>query len=154
MSEVKNIDSQEAYEALKGAESKICLFFWADWHAPSQEGGQMHDVLQTLAKKYKDICFARVNAEELPEVATEYNVTVVPTMVCVGGGKTVGQVAGANPPELSKLVRAFNTSKSAGTAATSVFKADPVAALNARLKALIATAPVMLFMKVRRGRQK
>jgi len=145
---IQNVTTTGEFESLKTSAAKLVVFFWAEWHEPSQEGGQMHDVLSTLAGKYKDVTFARVNAEEVPEVAAAFKVKVVPTSVCLSGGAVVGELAGANPPELSKLVRALNSKAVAVPAAASVFSVDGTTqALNSRLKALIATAPVMLFMK-------
>lgn len=139
-----DVSSSSEHDELKIGKEKIVLFFYAEWHDPSKN--QMLDVLSTLARKYGDICFAKVNVEALPELTTAYNVEVVPTSVCLNKGVVAGKVAGANPPELTKLVRALKSASAAATSSSTgstIFKAD----LNSRLKQLIATAPVMLFMK-------
>ena len=55
---------------------KAVLFFWADWHAPSNTGGPFDTVLKTLAQQTNDgsIQFYRVLAEEAPKLSRKVRV--------------------------------------------------------------------------------
>ena len=51
--------------------SKSILFFWADWHEPSNVGGPFDMVLKTLAEQNNDgsVQFYKVLAEEAPKLS-------------------------------------------------------------------------------------
>ena len=50
---------------------KSILFFWADWHEPSNVGGPFDMVLKTLAEQNNDgsVQFCKVLAEEAPKLS-------------------------------------------------------------------------------------
>ena len=49
---------------------KSILFFWAEWHAPSNSGGPFDMVLKTLAEQNDgSVQFYRVLAEEAPKLS-------------------------------------------------------------------------------------
>lgn len=49
---------------------KSILFFWAEWHAPSNSGGPFDTVLKTLAEQNDgSVQFYRVLAEEAPKLS-------------------------------------------------------------------------------------
>ena len=67
----------------------LVLYFHAPWAAPC---AQMHTVLSTLASQYPvtsppSLSFLSLNAEELPDISEEYDVTAVPFVVLVRGGR-------------------------------------------------------------------
>jgi Grx4 family monothiol glutaredoxin len=135
---------QEVQNIQKG--SKGVFFFWASWHEPSALGGQMQGVFSALATKYSNIKFVTVEAESYPEISEKFGVAVVPTFFATNNGALVGKVEGANPADLSKLVKQLVGESSA------IFEEEEVHAvesvdLNARLDGLIRKAPIMLFMK-------
>ena len=67
--------------------SPAVAFFWADWHEPSKPKGQMDAVFTHLASLHPQLRFLRVEAEAVPEVSVLFNVAVVPTFVCLRGGR-------------------------------------------------------------------
>ena len=49
---------------------KSVLFFWAEWHAPSNSGGPFDTVVKTLAQQNDgSVKFYRVLAEECPKLS-------------------------------------------------------------------------------------
>ena len=53
-----------------GSGSKSILFFWADWHQPSNTGGPFDTVVKTLAQQNDgSVKFYRVLAEEAPKLS-------------------------------------------------------------------------------------
>ena len=129
-------------KSLRASGAKIVLFFWAQWHEPSKEGGALQEAFSLLSKKYtsKGLKFFRVEAEAVPDVSEAFEVSVVPTYITLNGMTEGGKLEGVNPTEVVKLVK---------TLADSPVQ-EPVdleALLTTRLESLINTAPVMLFMK-------
>ena len=51
---------------------KSILFFWADWHAPSNSGGPFDTVVKSLAQQNDgSVIFYRVLAEEAPKLSRQ-----------------------------------------------------------------------------------
>jgi Grx4 family monothiol glutaredoxin len=146
---VSAILSKDAFDTAR-ASGKSVFFFWASWHEPSAVGGQMQDVFSALSEKYPTVQFFTVEAEAVPEVSEDAEVAVVPTFVAAAGGAMVGKVEGANPAELSKLVKQLVSAPVARTLSDE----EKAALVNARVLRLIKTAPVMLFMKGSPGEPK
>ena len=118
----------------------VVVFFWAEFHPPSKQGGQMDTLFTALAKKYSQCNFVKVNVEQVPDVVDMYPVTDVPTFVFLRPGKKVtvlGTLEGARPAELAKLI---TTHRESSVAAASL-------EMKARLTRLVSSAPVMVFIK-------
>ena len=91
----------------------VVVFFWAEFHPPSKQGGQMDTLFTALAKKYAQCNFVKVNVEQVPDVVDMYPVTDVPTFVFLRPGKKVtvlGTLEGARPAELAKLITTLRES--------------------------------------------
>jgi thioredoxin 1 len=53
---------------------------------------------EKLAETYgNDISFAKVNVDELPEVASQYGIRSIPTLLLLREGKVVERLIGARP---------------------------------------------------------
>jgi thioredoxin-like negative regulator of GroEL len=102
---VSQILSEDQLKILQKDCGILIIFFYADWHEPSKQGGQMHQLLGALSQKYSSLTFAMIEAESIPSVSERYGVSVVPTFVCVSGGNVLFKLEGVNPPELGKLVK-------------------------------------------------
>ncbi|TPR03060.1 Beta-eliminating lyase family protein [Aspergillus niger] len=121
------------------------LYFHAPWAAPC---AQMRAVISALASQYPatnppSIAFLSVNAEELPDISEEYNVTAVPFVVLVRDNKILETISGKNVPATATQAPATN----GNAAAPALTPEQSKEALFARLAELVKAAPVMLFMK-------
>ncbi|KAJ3417310.1 Glutaredoxin 3 [Chytridiales sp. JEL 0842] len=98
-----------------------------------------------------------IEAEEFPDISEEAEIAAVPTFVVVKEGKVVDRVEGANAPALTSLVEKLTKSQSTFKPSTTTTTASSTPApapatltpeqLNARLKALINSNRIMLFIK-------
>ncbi|KAI8332740.1 thioredoxin-like protein [Choanephora cucurbitarum] len=113
----------------------------------------MNEVFAELAGKFPALQFLKIEAEEYPDISENYEIAAVPTFIIVKAGKVAEQVEGAKAAELSNAVAkhakgVLNRFTSPSVAATENSNAvKPVKDLNARLKALVNSAPVMIFIK-------
>jgi len=73
----------------------VLVDFWAEWCAPCR---LLAPTLEKLAATYGDqISFAKVNVDELPEVAGQYGIRSIPTLLLLHEGKVVEELVGARP---------------------------------------------------------
>jgi Grx4 family monothiol glutaredoxin len=76
----------------------VVLYFYTPWAAPC---AQMGAVLAALASQYPatappTISFVSINAEELPDISEEYDVSAVPFVVCLRSGQILESISGSD----------------------------------------------------------
>jgi len=113
----------------------------------------MDAAFATLAKDHSGISFQRVEAEEVDEVTEKYAVESVPMFVFLKDGVEVDRLEGADAPSLTRKTAAL-MNRSLDTAAAAVESAAAAASqppnstdVLGRIKYILATHPVVLFMK-------
>lgn len=124
------------------------LFFWASWLEEALLK-DLREAVDALVQRYPTVLVHSLDAEENPELSSAFQVSLVPCYCAFHGPTVVGRVEGANPAAVVKLVKqlaAIKYDPSSAAAPTSSSAASP-ADVTVRLKQLIYTAPVMLFMK-------
>jgi len=135
---------------------KAVLFFWASWHEPSSPKGNIDRVFRTLSSAASgEIKFFRVEAEAVPDLSLKYAITIVPTFILLdASGAIVDRVDGGDDvPRLTQAVSTLSAKSNAPATTQAAQLAPPNATideasdLNARLKSLINSSQVMLFMK-------
>jgi putative thioredoxin len=91
------------WPAIQSSEKPVLVDFWAEWCAPCR---MLVPTLEKLAEKYGDqIEFAKVNVDEVPELANHFAVRSIPTLVLLRDGVVVEQLVGARPyQELARLL--------------------------------------------------
>lgn len=75
--------------------SKVVLVdFWAEWCGPCR---MVAPVLDEIAKENDQLQIVKVNVDEQPQLAMDYNVTGIPLLGVFKDGKMVKQLVGARP---------------------------------------------------------
>lgn len=76
---------------------KVVVDFWADWCMPCK---MIAPHVDALARKMAgDVVFAKLNVDENPKVATQYQVMSIPTLIVFKNGAPVKRIVGAVPPQ-------------------------------------------------------
>ena len=70
----------------------MLLDFYADWCGPCRMVGPL---VEEIAGEHPEYVIAKVNVDSEPELAREYNVFSIPTLVVLKNGKIAAQAAGA-----------------------------------------------------------
>ncbi|HVO38184.1 MAG TPA: thioredoxin [Spirochaetia bacterium] len=87
-----------------GSKVPVVADFWAEWCGPCK---MIAPVLKDLAAEYKDkLKVAKIDVDAEPELAMQFNIVSIPTLLFFNGGQVVKQQIGAVPrPALEKLIR-------------------------------------------------
>ena len=89
-----NIKKNNFQNEVLNSEMPVLLDFWAPWCGPCRMVGPIVD---EIADERGDIKVGKVNVDEQPELAAQFGVMSIPTLVVMKGGKVVNQMVGARP---------------------------------------------------------
>jgi thioredoxin 1 len=95
--------AQGDWQPIEAGAKPVFVDFWAEWCAPCR---MLAPTFEKLAETYgKQITFAKVNVDELPEVAEKYAIRSIPTLLLIRDGKVVERLVGVrSQPELARLL--------------------------------------------------
>ena len=91
---VIHIDRNNFQSEVLDSDRPVLLDFWAPWCTPCRMVGP---ILDEIAGERSDIKVAKVNVDEQPELAGQFGVMSIPTLVVVKEGRIVQQAMGARP---------------------------------------------------------
>ena len=92
---VKEINDSSFAEEVK--EGLTMVDFWAPWCAPCR---MVAPVLDELSEEYTGkIKIAKINVDENPQIASQYSVTSIPTLIIFKDGDLVERTVGAGPKQ-------------------------------------------------------
>ena len=74
----------------------VRLDFWAPWCGPCR---MVAPVLDEIAAERADIKVGKINVDEQPELAGQFGIMSIPTLVVMKNGKVVNQALGARPKD-------------------------------------------------------
>ena len=86
----KNNFNQEVLNSDK----PVLVDFWAPWCGPCR---MVVPLVEEIAEERSDIKVVKINVDEEQELAMQFGVMSIPTLVVMKNGKIVNQVTGARP---------------------------------------------------------
>ena len=89
-----NINKNNFRNEVLDSEKPVLLDFWAPWCGPCR---MVTPIVDEIAAERGDIKVGKVNVDEQPELAAQFGVMSIPTLVVMKGGKVVNQMVGARP---------------------------------------------------------
>lgn len=89
--------NHESFEKIIAQDGKTVLVdFWATWCGPCR---MIAPVLEEVAKERPDVTVCKVDVDEERDLALEYGVSSIPTLLVFRDGKVMNQSIGAIPKE-------------------------------------------------------
>ena len=90
------VETIEEFDNLLKENEKVLVDFYADWCGPCK---MMAPVVEELAEEKLDVTFAKVNVDNLGEVAQRYGIMSIPTLILFKDGEVASQTVGFQPKE-------------------------------------------------------
>ena len=85
--------TNENYESLKNGSLPLVVDFWATWCGPCR---MVAPIISELAEKYDGkIVVGKCDVEEAEDVAMEFRIRNIPTVVFMKNGEVVDKLVGA-----------------------------------------------------------
>lgn len=99
------VDEQQAQEEAQAVDDNVnhdkivVIDFFATWCGPCKA---MAPAIEQMKKKYGDVIdIKKIDVDEEPQLAQQYNITGVPTMVILSPqGEVIDKIVGAQPVEV------------------------------------------------------
>ena len=91
-----NINQSNFREEVMNSERPVLLDFWAPWCGPCR---RVVPLVEEIAGERPDIKVGKINVAEEPELAMEFGVMNIPTLMVLENGKIVNRAQGARPKQ-------------------------------------------------------
>lgn len=90
-----SLNSNNFEQVVMNSDKPVLIDFWAAWCGPCR---MQSPVIEELADELEDSAvIAKLNVDENPELAAQFSVMSIPTLVIVKDGKVVGRRTGVTP---------------------------------------------------------
>ena len=88
------ITKENFHKEVMLSEKPVLIDFWAPWCGPCRMVGPLVD---EIAEERDDIKVGKINVDEEPELAAQFQIMSIPTLIVFKDGEVVSKTMGARP---------------------------------------------------------
>ena len=101
---VVHITKDNFQSLVKESAKPVLLDFWAVWCGPCK---MIAPMVEAIAEEREDVLVGKINVDEEMELAMEFGITSIPTLVVMKDGKIAATTVGYRPKaDIEKLLDA------------------------------------------------
>lgn len=101
-STVKLTDENFKNEVME-SDKKVLVDFWAPWCGPCK---QVSPIVEELGEEHEEVKIGKVNVDENQNLAAEYGIMSIPTLIVFEDGEILNkQVGAASKERLESLIK-------------------------------------------------
>ena len=89
-----NVNKNNFDQEILNSDKPVLLDFWSSWCGPCR---MVSPIVDEIAAERSDIKVGKINVDEQPELAAQFGVMSIPTLVVMKSGRIVNQAVGARP---------------------------------------------------------
>jgi thioredoxin 1 len=97
MTKVIEITDQNFEEEVLGSDVPTEVDFWAPWCGPCHMVSPIYD---KLSETYTDFKFCKIDVDQNPQTARQYNIVSIPMQMFFANGEKVDEILGAVPEHM------------------------------------------------------
>ena len=86
--------TKENFEEIKNGAKPVLLDFYADWCGPCR---MVSPIVDAIAEEHPEYKVGKINVDEQGELAQQFGVMSIPTLVVLKNGEITNQVTGSRP---------------------------------------------------------
>lgn len=89
-----SVNKNNFNQEVLNSDKPVLMDFWAPWCGPCR---MVAPLVEEIAKERSDIKVVKINVDEQPELAAQFGVMSIPTLVVMKNGKLANKTVGAKP---------------------------------------------------------
>ena len=94
---VMNIGKNDFEREVLNSERKVLVDFFASWCGPCR---MLAPIIDEIADERSDVKVVKINVDDEPELASEFGVMSIPTLIVFENGRAVNRMMGARPKDV------------------------------------------------------